>query len=87
MPTFDFECPKCKKLLEDEFVKHWNVRVKCPDCDSIMNKLPPTGVGAKVFPIEGVYLEHVSPEGKTFHSTGEMRKYERDNDVELGYLL
>jgi len=87
MPIYDFKCSKCGKVEKDQFFHSWeDSHMTCPDCKIEMDKL----IGApfpKCFPAEGVYLEHVSPTGKTFHSTKEMREFERKNDMELGYLL
>lgn len=60
--------------------------IKCSECGTVMMKLVPKLFGADVFPSDGVYLEHVSPEGKTFHSKQEMKDYEKKHKVELGYL-
>lgn len=87
MPIYDFRCPNCSYLLKDRFTKSWDEEVKCSRCRAIMKKLISEGVVGKVFPAEGVYLEHVSPKGKTFHSTKEMRDYEKKHNVDLGYLL
>jgi hypothetical protein len=40
-----------------------------------------------VFPADGIHLEHVSAQGKTFHSTKEMQSYAREKNLELGALL
>jgi len=87
MPVFDYECPNCGRKVLDNFVHRFDAKVKCKQCGSNMSKLVPTRIVADTFPADGVYLEHVSPEGKTFYSKKEMRQYERDNNVELGYLL
>jgi len=52
-----------------------------------MNRLVSKGIVGRVFPADGVYLEHVSPKGKTFYSRKEMKDYEKKHNVELGYLL
>lgn len=90
MPVFDYLCPSCGRRRNDEFVHRYDVVVKCLQCKSKMSKLVPNSakfIGARVFPSDGVHLEHVGPKGKTFRSEKEMRKYEREHDVELGYLL
>lgn len=85
MPIYDFKCPNCNNIKKDIFTKTWEEEVKC-ECNSVMEKMI-VSFTPKTFPSEGVYLEHVSPEGKTFHSEKQMRKFEKENDVELGYLL
>lgn len=88
MPIYDFKCKKCNIIYKDIFTKSWKENFKCSNCGKNTEKMiAGKMVSAKVFPVEGVFLEHVSAEGKLFKSTKEMRKYERDNDVELGYLL
>ena len=87
MPIFDYKCPVCERKDNDVFVHSYKDIVKCKRCRSVMSKLVPNRVNAKVFPSNGVFLEHVSPTGKTFHSTQQMRKYEKEHNVELGYLL
>ena len=90
MPIYDYKCPGCNRKQEDVFVHRHDSKVKCIQCHAIMKKLfsfgdrPPV---ADVFPADGVFLKHVSAEGKRFFSKRDMRKYEKNHDVELGYLL
>jgi len=87
MPLYDFKCDDCGTIAMDEFFHSFkDSSMKCPKCGSDMRKLISKPV-PRCFPSDGVFLEHVSAEGKTFHSTSEMRKFERDNNMELGYLL
>ena len=89
MPVFDFKCPGCELKKDDVFVHRHDAVVKCTRCGAQMKRLFTTSakfVAADVFPAEGVHLEHVSPEGHTFHSKQEMRDYEREHNVTLGYL-
>jgi len=86
MPIFDYKCRSCGRKIKDEFVHRYDDIVKCKQCHSTMSKLVPTGINADTFPAEGVFLEHVSAEGKTFYSKREMKKYAKDNKLELGYL-
>ena len=87
MPIYDFKCGKCGRVELDQFFHTWkDSHLQCEDCKQEMDKLVGKPV-PKCFPADGVFLEHVSAEGKTFHSTSEMRKFEKDNDMELGYLL
>jgi len=87
MPIYDFKCPHCNHIVRDKFTKSWDEEVKCPRCRATLKKLISTGIAAIVFPADGVYLEHVSPKGKRFHSRKEMKKYAKEHDLELGYLL
>jgi hypothetical protein len=41
----------------------------------------PARVSVDVFPQEGLFLEHVSNVGKRFFSKGEIKEYEKQNDV------
>jgi len=50
-----------------------------------MSKIPSLLV-PHVFPAEGIFLEHVSPEGKRFFSKQEMKDYAKKHDLEIGYL-
>ena len=84
MPIYDFICPACKTKQKDVFVKSWEEVIKCK-CGKQMNKLPSLFI-ANTWPMDGIYLEHVSPEGKTFHSKKEMKEYAKTNDLELGAL-
>ncbi len=86
MPLFDYFCDECEFEIDDRFVRKYNARIKCPNCGKKMRKLPSTGVVADTFPSEGVYLEHVSPTGKTFRTKTEMKKYAKKHELDLGYL-
>lgn len=90
MPIYDFKCPSCGRKNSDVFVHKHDDIIKCVQCRAVMKKLFTNSVRfvtAYVFPVDGVHLENVSANGKTFFSKKEMRTYERKNDVELGYLL
>ncbi len=85
-PIFDYKCPNCGRKIIDVFVHKYNERVFCKQCKAIMSKLVPTTIGAKVFPADGIHLEHVGPTGKTFHSEKEMRQYEKETGTTIGML-
>lgn len=85
-PIFDYKCPNCDIKITDRFVHKYNERIFCKQCGSIMSKLVPTTVGAKTFPADGIYLEHVEPGGKTFYSEKEMRIYEKETGTTIGML-
>ena len=86
MPIYDFKCPSCQRKLVDYPVQNRDEEVKCVQCHAIMKRLFPTSFKPMVLPRGGLYLEHVSPEGKTFYSYGEMRRYAKKHDLELGAL-
>lgn len=87
MLTFDYLCNKCGCIKHNEIVRNFDDKVFCDECQNEMEKYyGDTVVNTSIFPSDGVYLEHVSPEGKTFHSKQEMKDYARKNDLELGYL-
>ena len=85
MPIYDYECD-CGKEVKDEFVKSWETKVKCPNCKKDMRKLFPL-TNAYCFPADGITLEHVGPQPKTFRSKKEMVQFARKNNMELGALL
>ena len=85
-PIYDFRCSKCGKDKKDVFVHSWDDEVKCDDCDTKMKKLFSGFPVPHVFPAEGIFLEHVSSEGKRFHSKQEMKDYAKKHDLELGAL-
>ena len=86
MPIYDFKCPSCEKKLNDCYLKNREEIVKCTRCRTEMKRLFPNRVSGYCFPQEGIYLEHVSAKGETFHSTREMRDYAKKHDLELGAL-
>lgn len=85
MPIYDFICPKCKKRKPDVFEKSWEDEEHCDACGTLMEKIP-TIFTPDVFPVEGIFLEHVSANGKRFYSKKEMQQYAKENDLELGAL-
>lgn len=87
MPIFDYKCKHCHRRVNDVFVHSYKDKVKCKQCKGDMSKLVPTGINADVFPADGLHLEHVSPEGKTFRNKKEIVRYARENNLELGCLL
>ena len=85
MPVYDYSCT-CGTILRDEFVRNRNDTVSCPKCRLSMNRRPAVS-NARFWPAEGLYLEHVSPTGETFHSEAELRLYAKQHNLELGALL
>jgi len=90
MPVFDYKCKACERKITDEFVHRFDDDVVCKQCGAVMSKLVPlrikSGEMSRNDQLDGVYLEHVSPNGETFHSKREMKKYAKDNNLQLGYL-
>jgi len=89
VPIYDFLCKSCGCKDADVFFHSWkysDVDRKCPSCGAIMVKCISTGVVADIFPAEGIYLEHVSAEGKTFYSKQEMRQFEKTHDMTIGMI-
>lgn len=41
MPIFDFYCKECGEESKDVFLRDSEEEVKCPKCDTPMNKRPP----------------------------------------------
>ena len=79
-PVYDFKCPECEQKKEDVFLHHHDTVVNCDQCRIPMKKLFPNSakyIGAKCFPAEGIFLEHVCPGGKRFYSEKEMRDHEK----------
>ncbi len=87
MPVYDYKCLSCSSRIDDEFVHNRDHVVVCPICDIQMIRLFPNRITVHVFPPEGIYLEHVSADGETFHSKSEMKRYAKENNLELGALL
>ncbi len=88
MPIFDYQCPACRKVKKDVLVRYGeyaDIGVWC-ECGADMFKLPCVP-NMHLFPTEGIHLANVSAKGETFYSKNEMKKYARENDVELGALL
>jgi putative FmdB family regulatory protein len=85
MPVYDFVCDGCGEEKKDILTRSWDEEVKCEKCGEVMRKK----VGVffpDIFPADGIFLRNVSAEGKRFMSKKEMRKYAKDNDLELGAL-
>ncbi len=80
MPIFDYKCENCQNEEKDEFVHRFDATVVCSKCGNVMTKLP-CFPNVQTFPSDGVFLEHVSPEGETFRSRKDMLDYEKTNDI------
>ena len=84
----NFRCKFCDESFDKINIEKGK-KLKCPKCKKSPESIVvEDGVGflPQAFPSDGVYLEHVSSAGKTFRSKTEMKKYAKDNKLELGYL-
>lgn len=78
-------CPECKKRVHKlSFTKEFPQGV-CEDCKKapVCNK---TYLGIDVFPADGIFLEHVEPQGRRFFSRAEMRSYEKKTGTLISML-
>lgn len=78
MPIYDLACNDhvCGNKMEF-YTKGFNAEFPhCPECGSDMHTVPSL-FKPDVFPSEGVFLEHASAKGETFHSKKEMRDFEK----------
>lgn len=94
MPIYDYKCVSCG-LVREEYLP-----LKMSNCDSLVcqcgSKLKRiiTISSSKIGPVEaalaspgGLYLEHVSNKGETFHSKRQLKDYARKHNLQLGALL
>lgn len=88
MPIYDYKCSECEIIKRDKFVHKHDKVIKCDQCKGKMMKLVPTSIGKswEVNGHSGLYMEHVSPTGKTFYSKREMRKFEKETGMILDCL-
>jgi putative FmdB family regulatory protein len=86
MPIFDFRCDTCAKT-EEHFVHHHEAIIVCKTCGATKTKLFTSTPAVHVFPNGGIHLKNVCAGGKTFYSQGEMKRYAREHNMELGALL
>jgi len=85
MPIYDMKCVTCGRVEKDVFTRSWEEEVTCTSDGGKMEKIP-ARFFADVFPADGIFLEHVSPEGRLFHSKKEMKAYAKEHDLQLGAL-
>ncbi len=85
MPLYDMLCPSCHKKDKDVLLKKMEELHKCTRCGANMKRLFPK-TNLHIWPAEGIYLEHVSPEGKTFYNKKEMKEYAKKNNLEIAML-
>ncbi len=86
MPIYDYHC-SCGIEKKDEFVHSWDSLVLCSKCGNAMTREFPLQFVVDTFPKGGIFLKHVCPEGKIFHSKTEMKRYAKKHKLELGALL
>lgn len=86
MPIYDYECV-CGENKDDEFVTHWESVVSCDKCGRVMERQFPLRFEIDTFPKGGIHLKHIGPEGKTFYSKTEMKRFAVKHGLELGALL
>ena len=79
-------CPNCGKKDIDVLLLNRKELHKCTRCGAYMKCLFPTSFNPHVWPSEGIYLEHVCPEGKRFYSKKEMKEYAKNNNLEIAML-
>ena len=84
MPIYDTKCLVCGNLDVDVFAR-FGESIKCSKCGGQCERLPCV-FNPQLFPSDGIFLRHVSPEGKRFFSKKEMKDYAREHDLELGAL-
>ena len=87
MPRYDYDCPKCNHKEIDVIIS-WDKSdgLLCSVCGSILLKRVSVGVAADIFPSSGIFLEHVSEDGKRFYSKQEMRDFEKRYGMTIGML-
>jgi len=89
MPVYDYKCPNCGRKEGDVFVHKHDEAVSCKQCHEKMSRLFPDSskyVRAKCFPAEGIFMEHVCPDGKRFYSEKEMRDYEKKTGTTIARI-
>ena len=87
MPIYNYKCHHCNFVDKDVFVHSVDSLVTCGKCHLVTTRQFSVNFNAKVFPPDGIFLEHVSAKGKRFHSKKEMIVYAREHNLELGALL
>lgn len=79
------KCPECKQETGSLFFTKEFPTGLCKTCkDDNRTRASPFAV--HTFPQDGIFLEHVSPQGHRFMSKGEMRDYERKTGTIIGML-
>jgi hypothetical protein len=84
MPTYDFKCLVCNTRLNDQFQ---SIKADNPICCGVEMDTVPGKCSVYCFPAEGITLEHVEAQPKTFYSKKEMVNYANAKNLELGALL
>jgi hypothetical protein len=79
MPLFDMKCGNCGLVENDVLLTRYDSPHVCR-CGTKMSRVP-GAVVPRCFPSDGVFLEHVSPTGETFHNRREIKEFERKHDI------
>ena len=87
MPIFDYTCDNCSIKKLDEFVHNRTDLVSCNKCGKTMTRIFNPSIIPQVWPSEGVTLTNVAAQPVTFYSKGDMKRYAKTHDLELGALL
>jgi hypothetical protein len=67
-------------MLQDHFSRTYGAVVHCHNCGKTMQRIP-AKVSADIFPQDGLFLHNVSSTGKRFFSKGEIKEFEKHNDI------
>lgn len=87
MPLYEYKCDACDfDDSEIRDVDDRNLPKICSKCGCEMRRVYSFSGGIDVFPADGIFLEHVSPDGKRFFSKQEMKDYEKKHDMTIGML-
>ena len=95
MPTYNYECSRCGQEAEKLFL---SIQAEdppvCQHCSFIMTKIfkgsdiaKRDRVNGKIFPIDGLTLEHLPGGPRTFDSYRDMKNHAKDNGLQLGAIL
>ena len=87
MPIYDYKCPNCGRKLENQLVsvEKRDKVIKCIQCHENIKRLVSCGI-PQIFPNGGIFFEHASAKGETFHSKQEVRKFAKKNDMDFDIL-
>jgi putative FmdB family regulatory protein len=84
MPLYDYGCPHCGFVFEDVWLRlsEWaeTVELTCPGCGPVEARFLFRGSNVDDWG-PGRFYPHVSPEGKTFHSRRQFKRYLRDHGL------
>lgn len=84
MPLYDFGCPECDYVLEDQLRR-------MDECDSMIAACPVHGEGLFLQVLrppaveswaDGRHFEHLAPAGITFYDKGSYKRHLRDRGLQ-----